>query len=109
MLAASFNTMPLTRRLRDKAKFTQEQAEETASAIAESVAEWQTTINVATKDDIGVVQQNLREVELRLEAKITTTVAECKTEIIKWMFGTIGVQTIVIVGTLLGILRFSGH
>ncbi len=39
---------------------------------------------------------DLRETELRLESKI----AETKSDILKWMFGTIGFQTIVIIGAI---------
>jgi hypothetical protein len=46
----------------------------------------------------------LREADLHLEAKNETT----KSEILKWMFGTIGIQTIVILGAVLALSRF-GH
>jgi hypothetical protein len=45
---------------------------------------------VASKEDI-----------LRLEAKIEAT----KAEIIKWMFGTIGFQTIIILGAVIALAR----
>ena len=38
---------------------------------------------------------------LRLEAKIEAT----KAEIIKWMFGTIGFQTIIILGAVIALAR----
>ena len=38
---------------------------------------------------------------LRLEAKIEAT----KAEIIKWMFGTIGFQTIIILGVVIALAR----
>jgi hypothetical protein len=45
---------------------------------------------VASKEDV-----------LRLEAKIQAT----KAEIIKWMFGTIGFQTIIILGAVIALAR----
>ena len=53
--------------------------------------------------EIADVRSDLRATELRLEAMI----AECKTDILKWMFGTIGFQTVVILGAVLGLSRFG--
>jgi hypothetical protein len=129
MTAAPFDTLKLARALREKAKFTPEQAEGAADAIAEAVQS-----DLATRTDvvgaeqrldgrlagaeqrldgrlagaeqrldgrIDSVRADLRESELRLEGKI----AEAKADIIKWMFGTIGFQTIVILGGLIALLR----
>jgi hypothetical protein len=129
MTAAPFDTLKLARALREKAKFTPEQAEGAADAIAEAVQS-----DLATRTDvvgaeqrldgrlagaeqrldgrltgaeqrldgrIDSVRADLRESELRLEGKI----AEAKADIIKWMFGTIGFQTIVILGGLVALLR----
>jgi hypothetical protein len=111
MTAAPFDTLKLARALRDKAKFSPEQAEGAADAIAEAVQS-----DLATRSDLAGVEQRLdgriqgveqrlegsiRETELRLEGKI----AEAKADIIKWMFGTIGFQTIVILGGLIALLR----
>ncbi len=73
-------------------------------AQAEVLADEQTRLideRLATKTD-------LRETELRLEAKIETTILAAKSEILKWMFGAIGFQTIVILGAILALSRF-GH
>jgi hypothetical protein len=118
MTAAPFDTLKLARALREKAKFTPEQAEGAADAIAEAVQS-----DLATRTDVVGAEQrldgrlagaeqrldgrmesvraDLRETELRLEGKI----AETKADIIKWMFGTIGFQTIVILGGLVASLR----
>jgi hypothetical protein len=50
--------------------------------------------DLATKTD-------LRESELRLEAKIEGA----KAEIVKWMFGTIGFQTLIIFGAVVALAR----
>src|ERR1700729_120422 len=87
--AVAFDTLKFAQTLRDKAKFTPEQAEGLSEAFAQASAE-----PLATKSDISGLCSDLREAELRLEAKIEATGAE----ILKWMFGTIGFQTIVILG-----------
>jgi len=56
---------------------------------------------LATKSDLDVVRTELREAELRLEAKIEAS----KAEIIKWMFGTIGFQTLIILGAVIALAR----
>jgi hypothetical protein len=129
MTAAPFDTLKLARALREKAKFTPEQAEGAADAIAEAVqsdlatrtdvvgaeqrldgrlagAEQRLNGRLASAEQrldgrIDSVRADLRESELRLEGKI----AEAKADIIKWMFGTIGFQTIVILGGLVALLR----
>jgi len=102
MLAASFNTMPLTRKLRDKANFTQIEAEETA--IAESVAEWQSTMPFATHEDAQTIRAEVQSVRDEVKT-LDTKISETKVEIMRWMFA----QTVVIVGMVVEILRFSGH
>ncbi len=99
LTTAPFDTLKLARALRD-ANFSAEQAEGMAYAIAEAVQ-----TDLATKSD-------LREMELRLDGKIATLSAELRAEIagtkadiIKWMFGTIGFQTLVILGALITLIR----
>jgi hypothetical protein len=101
--AVAFDTLKFAQTLRDKAKFTPEQAEGLSEAFAQASAD-----QLATKADIADLRADLRETELRLEARITSTVADCKAEILKWMFGTIGFQTVVILGAVLALSHF-GH
>jgi hypothetical protein len=89
MTAVPFDTLKLARALRDKAHFTPEQAEGAADAIAEAVQ-----TDLATKADLVMLGADLR-----------AEIAEAKSEIIKWMFGTIGFQTIVILGGVIALLR----
>ena len=118
MSAVAFDTLKFARSLREKAKLSPEQAEGLADAFTELFQG-----DIATKADIGSVkvdiealrlstradiealklstQSNLRESESRLEAKIEAT----KTEIIKWMFGTIGFQTLIILGAVITLAR----
>jgi len=54
-----------------------------------------------TKADISGLSRDLRETELRLEARVESV----KADILKWMFGTIGFQTLVLLGAILAIAR----
>ena len=85
------------------------QAKATAEAFAEATSQ-----ELATKSDLGVVRADLAVVktdletksekaELRLEAKIEAA----KAEIIKWLFGTIGFQTLVILGSALALAKIA--
>jgi hypothetical protein len=70
-------------------------------AQAEILADEQTKLideKLATKADLAAT-------ELRLEAKIEATLEAAKSEIIKWMFGTIGFQTVIIIGAVMALGR----
>ena len=69
MSVAAFDTLKLARTLRDQAKFTPEQAEGLATALSGAFHE-----DIATKAD-------LRELELRLSAKIDAGRAEAKADL----------------------------
>ncbi len=107
MAVAAFDTLRLARSLREKAKLSPEQAEGFADAIAEMMQG-----DLATKSDIGEfkadardnraeLEARIREAELRLEKQIEAS----KAEILKWMFGTIGLQTLAILGAVLALAR----
>ena len=118
MLAISFHTLKLAQKLRERVKFSQEQAEKMAVVMAESFAEWTGNANLATHDDVVEMRgemKNLRydmeKMEGRLEARIAETkaiISETKADILKWLFGAIGLQTIVILGALFGLLHNIG-
>jgi hypothetical protein len=44
-----------------------------------------------------------------LAATTKADLAETKAEILKWMFGSMGIQTIVIIGAVVSLVRASGH
>lgn len=68
----------------------EQQAVEVVAVVAESHDSFET----ATKND-------LRDMELRLDSRI----AEAKTEIIKWVFGLIFIQTGVIIALMLKLVK----
>ncbi|MEA2775992.1 MAG: hypothetical protein QOF90_1398 [Acetobacteraceae bacterium] len=85
MIAVPFDTLKLARALH----FTPEQAEGAADAIAEAVQ-----TDLATKADLSALGSALR-----------ADIAEAKSEIINWTFGTTGVQTIIFLGGVVALLR----
>ncbi len=112
MTAAPFDTLKLARALRE-ANFSAEQAEGAANAIAEAVQ-----TDLVTKSDLQTglrdLQVRLGEVELRLDGKIAALGAELRgeiaatrAEILKWMFGAIGFQTLVILGAVITLMRVA--
>ncbi len=115
MTSVAFDTLRLARALREKAKFTPEQAEGLADAMAEALQG-----DVATKVDLREtelrLQAELRDTEARLQAdlrqtelRLKTDIEASKAEILKWMFGTIGFQTIVILDTTIALFRIAVH
>lgn len=100
MLAVAFDTLKLARKL-ESAGMQPKQAQEMAAALSESLTEWHSVGNLATKDDLLRTENSLREDMLRLENKI----AETKSEILKWLFAGIGAQTLVLLGALFGLLH----
>jgi hypothetical protein len=118
MNAAAFDTLKFARALREKAQLSNEQAEGFPEAITDAFR-----TELATRGDVEAVRADLREgeqrrdarwregeqrwdaklreAELRLEAKIEAT----KSEIIKWMFGTIGFQTLIVLGAVIALAR----
>ncbi|PWB83990.1 MAG: hypothetical protein C3F11_03620 [Methylocystaceae bacterium] len=73
--AVAFDTLKFVRKL-EAGGFTQAQATAAAEAFAEATSQ-----ELATKSD-------LRDVEVRLEAKIETTAANLKVDILRWLVVT---------------------
>jgi hypothetical protein len=96
MNAVLFDTLRLSRTLRDKGHFTPEQAEALAEALGDAAQG-----DLATKADLAAVRADLAALKAELEAKI----AEAKADILKWVVGAIGFQTVVILGALVSLVR----
>ena len=96
MTALAFDTLKFAQTLK-KGGFTPEQSEKLAEAFAEA-----STDHLARKSD-------LRELEIRLEAKIDSKIDSLRIEGLKWLVGAIGFQTIVILGAMMSMIRMIGH
>ena len=94
--ALLFDTLRLSRTLRDKGHFTPEQAEALAEALGEAGHG-----DLATKADLAALKADIAEVRAELKADI----AEVKADILKWVVGAIGFQTVVILGALVSLVR----
>ena len=100
MTTLAFDTLKFAQTLRDKAKFTQEQSEGLAIAIADATSD-----QIATKADIRELKQDMREIEMRLESKIDSL----RIDGLKWIVGAVGFQTLIMIGTILSVVRFGVH
>jgi hypothetical protein len=83
------------------------QARGTAAALAETM-----TGGVATATDVAAARAEVREGEVRLrgeiresESRLRIEIAELRSEILKWVIGAIGFQTVIIIGAVAGLIR----
>ena len=66
-------------------------------------------LEAATKADIARLEAATKADIARLEASTKVALAETKADILKWMFGSMGFQTIVILGAVFGLLHLFVH
>jgi F0F1-type ATP synthase membrane subunit b/b' len=133
MTAILFDTLRLSRTLREKGHFTPEQAEALAEALGEAAQG-----DLATKADLGAAKSEFKTeiagfqtelkteiADLRVELKteianlrmelkteiadlrtdFKTEIAGTKTDLLKWIIGAIGFQTVVILGAVVSLAR----
>jgi hypothetical protein len=157
--ALLFDTLRLSRILRDKGHFTSEQAEALAEALGEAshgdlatkadladlatkadladlatkaelavlatkadlanlatkadlanLATKADLANLATKADLAAVRTEVAELKTELKTEIAemrVEIAGTKTELLKWIIGAIGFQTVVILGALISLIRLA--
>lgn len=91
MMAVPFDTLKFADRLQASG-FTQEQAHGFAAALAEVAA----GSEAVTRQDIN---------GLATRADVQAGLAETKAEILKWMVGAIGIQTVVIISAVIALVR----
>ncbi|MBV9827681.1 MAG: hypothetical protein JO001_18770 [Alphaproteobacteria bacterium] len=92
MASLTFDTLRLAQRF-EAAGFPPRQAQDMASAIADTIVD-----TVVTREYL-----DLRLAELRSE--VSTHIADVKAEMMKWMFGAVGLQTLAILGGVAALLR----
>ena len=96
MNGITFDTLKFARTLQERGKFTVEQSASLVEALGDILA-----VDLTAKSD-------LREAELRLETKMVgleAKIAESKADIIKWLFGVVGFQTLVILSATVALAR----
>ncbi|MGE0259470.1 MAG: hypothetical protein AB7H71_17400 [Alphaproteobacteria bacterium] len=96
MASVAFDTLKLAQRL-EAAGFPPKQAQDMASAIGETIVD-----TVVTREYL-----DLRLAEMR--ADTATKLAELKAEMLKWMFGAVGLQTLGILGGVAALFKLLGH
>ncbi|EIZ85326.1 hemophilus-specific uncharacterized [Methylobacterium sp. GXF4] len=82
MAGVAFDTLKFARTLRDKAKLSPEQAEGLADAMAEAL-----------------------QGDLVTKADLRAELAETRAEIVRWVAGLIGFQTLAIIGAVVALAR----
>lgn len=81
------------------------QAQDMSAALAETLIEWHSVGNLATKDDILRLDGSVDAKISRLEGVVEARISEAKAEILKWMFAGIAGQTFILLGTLFGLVH----
>ena len=95
--AITFDTLAYVKKLK-AAGVPEKQAEAHAETFAEIVED-----RIATKQDIRMLKQDLKELELSMKQELKLGLASTKAEIIKWVAGMLVAQT-AIVATLVKLL-----
>jgi hypothetical protein len=93
----AFDTLKLAQRL-EAAGFAPKQAQDVAGALAETIGD-----AVVTREYLDL---RLSEIRTLMATKID--VAEAKGEVLKWMFGAVGLQTLAILGGVAALFRLLG-
>ncbi len=121
MNALLFDTLRLARMLREKGHFTAEQAEDLAEALGEAqhgdLATKADLAPLATKAELASFKADLEAKIDKVEAKIENVetkvgylatkaeLSDVRADILKWIVGAIGFQTVVMVGALVTLVR----
>jgi DNA anti-recombination protein RmuC len=122
MASVAFDTLKFARTLREKAQLSPEQAEGFAVAVSEAVqgdlatkTDLQTldiglrhemqALRTELKNDMQTLRTELKSELRESEARLETKLERQRSEIVKWMFGTIGFQTLIILGAVIALVR----
>lgn len=117
MSGVRFDTHEVVKELKS-AGFSDEQAEAVTRVVRDV---WSVDLSsLPTKADLsglatkGDVQVGLAETKADMEVGLAQTkadmrvsLAETKAEILKWMVGSIGIQTVVIIGAVIALVRMA--
>jgi len=119
MSAVAFDTLKLAQRL-EAAGLPPRQAQDVARALSDTIGEVVVTreyldlrlgeMRAALELHWGEIhgELNLRLGEVRAAMATKVELAEAKGEILKWMFGAVGLQTLAILGGVAALFRLLG-
>jgi hypothetical protein len=100
-----FDTLAIARDLRQHG-FTQDQAEAVADAVNQAAGLPDLTV-LATKDDLAALAT---KDELRAAiADVRSVITGSQNDILKWIIGLVVSSWLVNVGTMLALVRLTGH
>jgi len=118
MPALAFDTLAYARRM-EAVGFSRDQAEAMAEEQAKLLDERLATkadleaLRLAVSGDIEglklTISKDIEVLRTSSKADIQTGLAETRADILKWMVGTIGVQTVVILGAVVALARVLPH
>lgn len=109
MSAVAFDTLKLAQRL-EAAGFPPKQAQDVASALSETIG-----AAIVTREYLDLrlgemrAELDLRLGEIRATMATRAELAEAKGEVLKWVFGAVGLQTLAILGGVTVLFRLFGH
>jgi hypothetical protein len=94
--------LSLARRLRERAGFTPEHAEEAAQAIAETIGD-----RVATREDVNAATAALRSEMAELRSEMSSRIAEVRADLTRFILTVASGQAAVLLAAMFSIARFS--
>jgi hypothetical protein len=112
--ALAFDTLAYARRM-EAVGFSRDQAEAMADKQAKIIDERLATkadleaFRIAAKADLEALRIATKADLEALRIGTKADMAEQKAEILKWIMGTIGIQTVVIIGAVLALVRVVQH
>ena len=111
MSAIAFDTHRIVKRLQEVG-FSDRQAEAVTDVLSESRGPTLDVATLATKADLAQFATKADLAQFATKADLATTkselqtaIAETKTDLLKWMIGTIGFQTVLILGAVVALAR----
>jgi hypothetical protein len=103
---AVFNTHAFVKRL-TAAGMPEALADELTPLIDERVATKDDLANLATKADLGDLKSATKADLADLKSATRADLAEIKADLMKWTFGAIGFQTVIVLGAVVALARVS--
>jgi hypothetical protein len=117
MAAVAFDTLKLAQRL-EAAGLPTGQAQAVAVALAETIGEAVVTreyLDLRLAEQTARIETRFAEVDGKFAevggrfAEVEGKIAEARAEMLKWMFGAVGLQTLAILGGVAALLKLIGH